>query len=67
MAIENRWIAQKEDLIANAQVQTSVQAIQNLGKDIVATYKRENAATPNMLLRFVTCGTIELAVTRGDV
>ena len=67
LAIENRWIAQKEDLIANAQVQTSVQAIQNLGKDIVATYNRENAATPNMLLRFVTCGTIELAVTRGDV
>ena len=63
--IENNWIAQKQDLLGNPHVQASVQAIHNIGKDIVATYNilhRDNGK----LLRFVSCGTIERVVTATE-
>ena len=57
------WIAQKVELIADPRIQSSVQAIQNIGKDIVAM---NNRLDDTSLLRFVSCGTVERAGTERN-
>jgi predicted GIY-YIG superfamily endonuclease len=59
--VENRWIAEKQDMIADHNVNVTVQTIHNKGKDIVQMYNNNNAACK---LRFVSCGTIERASTQ---
>ena len=56
-AIENTWIARKEDLIRDNSQRVSVQSILNAGKDIVAEH---NALTGSKMLQFTSCGTIEI-------
>ena len=54
-SVEREWIALKQDMQRNPNVQLTVQSIHNAGKDVVAMHNRRTGD----LLRFVSCGTIE--------
>jgi len=63
-AVENDWIARKQDLLKDPTIVASVEAIHNIGKDVVVNFNEQNR---EHMIRFVSCGTIERIRGAQDV